>query len=124
MKTILLVDDEILICSELKRVLGRHGFRVSCAHDLESALRLAERTPFDLVLVEFCLKSASRSGCRTCNGIEFLHRLRAARISAPVVMYSTMEGEPYESAALGGGADAFISKSAESFRADLLKRIA
>jgi DNA-binding response OmpR family regulator len=124
MKTILLVDDEILVCSELKRVLSRLGFKVTCAHNLDSALRLAAGANFDLAIVEFCFKPASRSGARTGGGIEFLGRLRQTKIRVPVVVYTAMEGESYESAALEAGADAFIAKSPQAFREKLLKRIA
>ena len=55
-KTILLVEDELLVALNQKQTLERHGFRVITAKNGESALEIAEISPdIDLVLMDICL---------------------------------------------------------------------
>lgn len=112
MKSILLVDDEALICAEFKRTLEGFGFQVSTAHTLETALRSTRKTQFDAILLEFNLRSERRAHPTTGNGLKLVRQFRAMDVSVPVLMFTAMEGEPYESASLEAGADEFIPKAA------------
>jgi len=112
MKSILLVDDETLICAEFKRTLEGFGFQVSTAHTLESALRSTRKTQFDAILLEFNLLSERRAHPTTGNGVKLVRQLRAKDVAVPILMYTAMTGEPYESASLEAGADEFITKTA------------
>jgi len=111
MKSILLVDDEALICAEFKRTLEGFGFQVSTAHTLETALRSTRKTQFDAILLEFNLRSERRARPTTGNGVKLVRQLRAKDVAVPVLMFTAMTGEPYESASLEAGADEFISKT-------------
>ena len=112
MKSILLVDDEALICAEFKRTLEGFGFQVSTAHTLESALRSIRKAPFDAILLEFNLRSERRAHPTTGNGVKLVRQLRAMHVAVPILMYTAMTGEPYESVSLESGADEFITKTA------------
>ena len=112
MKSILLVDDEALICAEFKRTLEGFGFQVSTAHTLESALRSTRKTQFDAILLEFNLLSERRAHPTTGNGVKLVRRVRAMHVAVPILMFTAMTGEPYESASIEAGADEFISKTA------------
>jgi DNA-binding response OmpR family regulator len=112
MKSILLVDDEALICAEFKRTLEGFGFQVSTAHTLESALRSIRKAPFDAILLEFNLRSERRAHPTTGNGVKLVRRVRAMHVAVPILMYTAMTGEPYKSASLEAGADEFITKTA------------
>jgi DNA-binding response OmpR family regulator len=105
MKSILLVDDEALICAEFKRTLEGFGFQVSTAHTLETALRSIRKAAFDAILLEFNLRSERRAH-------PTVRQLRAMHVAVPILMYTAMTGEPYESASLEAGADEFITKTA------------
>jgi DNA-binding response OmpR family regulator len=111
MKSILLVDDETIICAEFKRTLRRFGFHVEAAHTLEAALRSIRKAQFDAILVEFNLRSERAAHPRTGNGLRLIHQLRAAQTKAPVLMFTAMEGEPYKTVSLEAGADDFILKT-------------
>ena len=111
MKSILLIDDETEISAELARSLQRFRFRVETAGTLEKALRVLRQTRFDAVLLEFNLRSDRKARPRTAAGIEVVRRLRASRMTTPVLIFTAMEGELYVKASLEAGADDFILKT-------------
>lgn len=111
MKSILLVDDETQICSEMQRTLRRFGFRVQTAGTVERALRAMQESQFDSILLEFNLRSDRNSGPRTAAGLEVARRLRASGDTTPIVMFTAMDGELYEKASLEAGVDEFILKT-------------
>ena len=111
MNSILLVDDETVICTEFARTLEGLGFKVEVAPDVESGLSCAERAQFDAILVEFNLRSKRRANPRTGNGLQLVRQLRASDVNTPVLMFTAMEGELYEVASFNAGADDFILKT-------------
>lgn len=111
MNSILLVDDETVICAEFARTLERFGFKVETASTLESGFSRAEQAQFDAILVEFNLKSKRRAQPRSGSGLQLVRQLRALEVTAPILMFTAMNGEPYETASLDAGADDFIPKT-------------
>jgi DNA-binding response OmpR family regulator len=111
MNSILLVDDETVICTEFARTLEGLGFKVEVAPTVESGLSCAEAAQFDAILVEFNIRSERRAHPRTGNGLQLVRQLRALGVSTPVLMFTAMEGEFYETASLDAGADDFILKT-------------
>ena len=111
MNSILLVDDEPVICAEFARTLEGLGFKVEVAPDVESGLSCAEGAQFDAILLEFNLRSKRRAHPRTGNGLQLVRQLRALDANTPVLMFTAMEGELYETATLNAGADDFILKT-------------
>jgi two-component system, OmpR family, response regulator len=110
MNSLLLVDDEAIICVELKRRLEQFGYKVQIAHTLESALRLCNKAPFDAILVELNLRSERQTHPRAGIGIELVRQVRALNVAVPILMFTAMEGELYETASFDAGADDFITK--------------
>jgi DNA-binding response OmpR family regulator len=111
MNSLLLVDDEEAICLEFKQTLEGFGIRVEMAHTMESALDFARKTQFDAILVEFNMRSELREHPRAGNGLKLIRQLRALDITAPVLMFTAMRGEFYETASLDAGADDFLLKT-------------
>jgi DNA-binding response OmpR family regulator len=111
MKSILLVDDEANICVELQGTLQSSGYHVEVAHIFESALSWFGKSHFDVILVEFNLRSEDPAQPRTGNGIRLVRQLRALETSVPILMYTVMEGEFYETISLDAGVDEFIVKT-------------
>ena len=111
MNSILLVDDEKVICAEIARTLEGLGFKAEVAPTVESGLASAQAARFDAILVEFNLRSERSAHPRTGNGLQVVRQLRALEVSVPVLMFTAMEGELYETASLDAGADDFIRKT-------------
>jgi DNA-binding response OmpR family regulator len=112
MNSILLVDDETDIAVEFARTLEGLGFEVEVAPTVELGLARAQETQFDAILVEFNLRSERGAHPRTGNGLKAIRRLRALEVAAPILMFTAMKGEFYETASLDAGADDFILKTA------------
>lgn len=111
MNSILLVDDETVISAEFARTLEGLGFKVELAPTVESGLSCAQTAQFDAILVEFNIRSERRAHPKTGNGLQLVSQLRALEVSAPVLMFTAMKGELYETASLDAGADDFILKT-------------
>jgi DNA-binding response OmpR family regulator len=110
MKSILLVDDEAAVSVELQRTLQELGYHVEIAHTVESALGSISEARFDAILVEFNLRSECSAHPRTGGGIRLIRDLRKSGTTIPILVYTVMEGETYETASLDAGADDFILK--------------
>jgi DNA-binding response OmpR family regulator len=111
MNSRLLVDDETVIAAEFARTLESLGFRVEMAPTVESGLSRGETARFDVILVEFNVRSERGPNTRSGNGLKVIRQLRALEIPAPILMFTAMEGEFYEMASLDAGADDFIPKT-------------
>jgi DNA-binding response OmpR family regulator len=73
--------------------------------------RAASTAQFDAILVEFNLRSERSAHPRTGNGLQVIRQLRASEITAPILMFTVMKGELYETASLDAGEDDFILKT-------------
>ncbi|ORT95159.1 DNA-binding response regulator, partial [Frankia casuarinae] len=71
MARVLVVDDDALVSEVVDRYLRNAGFDVDRAADGPTALRVAETTPPDLVVLDLMLPGL--------DGIEVFRRLRAHR---------------------------------------------
>ena len=110
MNSILLVDDEAAICVELQRTLQELGYQVEVAHTVESALGSIREARFGAILLEFNLRSENAAHPRTGGGIRLIRDLRESGTTIPILVYTVMEGDTYETASLDAGADDFILK--------------
>jgi len=98
---ILLIDDDVELCSMLTEYMGRYGFRVSSIHRGDTGLKAALEKPFALVLLDVMLPGL--------DGFEVLRRIRAA--SAVSVLLLTARGEDVDRiVGLEIGADDYLSK--------------
>jgi DNA-binding response OmpR family regulator len=111
MNSILLADDETVICTEFARTLVDFGYRVETVSTLESAVRTAKRRQFDAILVEFNLRSERSAHPRAGNGLRLIQKLRTAQFIVPILIFTVMEGDLYKRASLDAGADGFILKA-------------
>jgi DNA-binding response OmpR family regulator len=99
---ILLIDDDAAITDALAAFLGRSGFDVRVAEDGRAGLVELERDLPDLVVCDVLMPHI--------DGREFVRRVRALRLSLPIILL-TQVGESWErSAALDEGADDYLNK--------------
>ena len=101
MDDILLIDDDVELCSMLTEYMGRFGFRVIAAHRGDTGLSAALERPFALVLLDVMLPGL--------DGLEVLRRIRT--VSAISVLLLTARGEDVDRiVGLEIGADDYLSK--------------
>jgi CheY-like chemotaxis protein len=101
---ILLVDDSRAIRRENQRALERVGYQVICADDGESALRIAQQQPIDLILLDLMLPKMS--------GVEVLTRLKSDTKTEgiPVVVLSGLT-EKNRDKLIAAGAEEYLEKN-------------
>ena len=101
MDDILLIDDDVELCSMLTEYMGRYGFRVTSVHRGDTGLKAALEKRFALVLLDVMLPGL--------DGFEVLRRIRAS--SAISVLLLTARGEDVDRiVGLEIGADDYLSK--------------
>ncbi len=98
---ILVVDDDTAVLSGLRRALALEGFEVLVAEEGARALRLAEDTPPDLVVLDVMLPDI--------DGLEVCRRLRSFT-SVPILMLTARDTVPDRVAGLDVGADDYLIK--------------
>ncbi len=102
MATILVVDDEQLICDLLASLLTGQGHTVLKASSGEEALEVFRRSRPHLTLVDLLMPGM--------HGLDVLTKLRAQDATAPVIILTSHTDRNFEERARGRGATAFIEK--------------
>lgn len=98
---ILLIDDDVELCSMLTDYLGRYGFNVTAVHRGDTGLKTALEKPFALILLDVMLPGI--------DGFEVLRRIRGS--SSVSVLLLTARGEDVDRiVGLEIGADDYLSK--------------
>jgi DNA-binding response OmpR family regulator len=101
MESVLMVDDDIELCSMLVDYLARHGFAVTTEHNGEHGLRRALTGEYAIVLLDVMLPGL--------DGFEVLRRLRTS--SQVSVLLLTARGEDIDRiVGLEIGADDYLPK--------------
>ena len=98
---ILLVDDDVELCSLLSEFLKREGFHVECVNEGTSGLERASQSDVDLVVLDVMLPGL--------DGFEILRRLRA-RSKVPVMMLTARGEDVDRIIGLEIGADDYLAK--------------
>ena len=99
--TVLVVDDEPIVRDVVVRYLEREGYETLEAGDGEEALRLLEREPPSLVVLDVMLPGLG--------GLELCRWIRA-RSEVPIVMLTALGEETDRIVGLELGADDYITK--------------
>jgi DNA-binding response OmpR family regulator len=105
-KTILVVDDDLLLCSLLNTSLIKAGFTCHITHSGHDALDFVANTPPDLVVLDIMMPDM--------NGFEVARRLRGNpdTEALPIVMLTARLDADSRRAGLLIGVDDFITKPA------------
>jgi DNA-binding response OmpR family regulator len=98
---ILLIDDDVQLCSMLIDYLGRYGFRVNVAHRGDTGLKEALKNTHALILLDIMLPGL--------DGLEVLKRIRAGMTTS--VLLLTARGDDIDRiVGLEIGADDYLPK--------------
>ncbi len=101
---LLFVDDDIPIRETLSLYFKKKGITVATAGSGEEAIRLAEKTSFNLAILDVNLDHES--------GLDLLQTFRRLHPNLPVIMFTGMSDDPaLLERAMAKGASAFMSKT-------------
>lgn len=100
--TILVVEDEALTRTKIKRVLTRHGFHVVEAATGEEAVRLLREQAFDLMVLDILLPGM--------DGFEVCAWVKDARPGLAIIMLTNLGAVTDRIRGLGLGADDYMVK--------------
>ncbi len=98
---LLIVDDDMELCSLLKEFLQREGFTVECVHDGRRGLEASKQGNYDLVVLDVMLPGL--------DGFELLKQLRRES-RVPVLMLTARSEDVDRIVGLELGADDYLPK--------------
>jgi DNA-binding response OmpR family regulator len=99
---LLIIEDEKLLASVLKKGLEEEGFTVDLSGDGEDGLFMAQNYDFDAILLDIMLPKI--------DGLTVLKRLRKSAISTPILMLTAKHEMQDKVTGLETGADDYIAK--------------
>ncbi len=100
---VLVVEDEPAISSFIKKGLEENGYEVTPCFDGNSAIKLAERNKFDIVLLDIILPGM--------NGTEVCHEFRQTlKLETPIIMLTALGTTEDIVEGLHTGADDYLTK--------------
>ncbi|HEY0610726.1 MAG TPA: response regulator transcription factor, partial [Chitinophaga sp.] len=104
MKSILVIEDDIIMCNILQLILKKQGYIVSIAQNGQEALSLLKKGHFDLIVTDLMLPFA--------NGLELVSKLKASasQNKIPVIILSAVTDERTVREAFDLGADDYLKK--------------
>ncbi|WP_346316913.1 sigma-54 dependent transcriptional regulator [Chitinophaga sp. YIM B06452] len=102
MKSILIIDDEINICTLLSKFLSKHGFKTDSTMTGAQALKMIKEEAYDLVLCDYRLKDT--------DGSQLLNDIRALRPQTVVIIITGYSDVRIAVEMVKNGAYDYISK--------------
>ena len=106
MKTILLIEDEILIRSSLARALGKDGYVVSEAKDYGEAMEELKAKGCDLAIVDLYLEDG-------LHGIDLIREIHRRSPEAKIIVITAFGTPEVKEAVMLEGIDRFYDKPFE-----------
>ncbi|MBP5794756.1 MAG: response regulator transcription factor [Alphaproteobacteria bacterium] len=101
-KTVLVIDDDDLLRSGLKRGLQQHDFSVLTAASAEQGAQILARVSVDAIILDRMMTGM--------DGLEFLKKLRKSGNLTPIIMLTALSGPDNAIDGLAGGANDYLAK--------------
>ena len=99
---ILLIEDDKSVAMAIDRLLTSQGFLCDIASLGASGAELGKQREYDIVVLDLKLPDI--------DGLDVLHRLRAAKVDTPVLILSGLDSPALKAKALNIGADDYLAK--------------
>ncbi len=99
---VLVAEDEVALCDQIKRVLALEGKVVDVVHDGEEAAFRGATEPYDLIILDI--------GLPRRDGISVLKEWRRQDIGTPVLLLTARDGWSDRVDGLDAGADDYLTK--------------
>ena len=103
MKNILVIDDEIDICNNIKAILTDEGFNVQVAHNSDDAFNYINKHSYNLIILDVWLDNSKY------DGLEILKQIRK-KLTIPIIIISGHGNIEMAVSAIKDGANEFIEK--------------
>ena len=100
---VLIVEDDRLLATTLRRGLGEGGFSVDTVENGQEALSAAEATPFDAIVLDVMLPGK-------VDGFDVASILRQRRVKTPILMLTALDEVEDRVHGLEAGADDYLVK--------------
>ena len=98
----LIVEDDFIMSEFISNGLKQAGFTVEKAHDGSAGLHFALNESYDIAIVDLMLPKLG--------GLELIDRVRAARVSLPIIILSAKRSVDERIAGLRHGGDDYLTK--------------
>src|SRR5580698_4296354 len=99
---VLLVEDDTSVAKSIELMLQAEGFIVDTTDLGEDGLEIGKIYDYDIIILDLMLPDI--------DGYEVLRRLRAARVSTPILILSGLSELDNKIKGLGFGADDYLTK--------------
>jgi two-component system OmpR family response regulator len=99
---ILLAEDEVVLCDQIKRLLSAEGRIVDVVHDGQEAGFLGATEPYDMIILDI--------GLPVRDGISILKDWRSSGVTTPVLILTARDGWSDRVNGLDAGADDYLTK--------------
>jgi two-component system OmpR family response regulator len=99
---ILLAEDELVLCDQIKKVLMAEGRIVDVANDGQEACFMGATEPYDMIILDL--------GLPIRDGISVLREWRSNGVSTPVLILTARDGWSDRVEGLDAGADDYLTK--------------
>lgn len=99
---ILLAEDEVVLCDQIKKVLMAEGRIVDVVHDGQEACFLGATESYDMIILDL--------GLPVRDGISVLREWRSTGVATPVLILTARDGWSDRVDGLDAGADDYLTK--------------
>jgi two-component system response regulator PhoP len=99
---ILIVEDEKLLCEQIRQFLAAKGFAVDVAHTAADGVYMGGEYPLDAAIIDLGLPDFS--------GIELIKKLRTAGVAFPILILTARSRWQEKVEGLEAGADDYLVK--------------
>ena len=103
MKNILVIDDEMDICNNIKAILTDEGFNIQIAHNSDDAFNYIHNNSYNLIILDVWLDNSKY------DGLEILKQIRQNE-NVPIIVISGHGNIDMAVSAIKDGANEFIEK--------------
>ena len=103
MKNILVIDDEIDICNNIKAILTDEGFNIQVAHNSDDVFNYLNKHSYSLIILDVWLDNSKY------DGLEILKQIRK-NLTIPIIIISGHGNIEMAVSAIKDGANEFIEK--------------
>ncbi|MCK5296469.1 MAG: response regulator transcription factor [Alphaproteobacteria bacterium] len=99
---VLLIEDDLTMSQSIEMMLRKESMVVDTADMGEDGLEIGKIYEYDIILLDLMLPDM--------NGYDVLKKLRAARVSTPILILSGLDSPDKKVKGLGYGADDYLTK--------------